>query len=92
MQARAGLDDHARGFHAGAMARDARKMAPLRPAAVAIHDDGEMLRKRAGIQFFEKLRFLAVAGFRSSAGFHRKWLEGPARQIDAAEYPVEIAP
>ena len=61
MQTRAGFDDHARGFHAGAMARDARQMAVLQ-AAIAIHDDRKMLRQTAGIQFVgaETFRFFTA--------------------------------
>ena len=60
MQARASLDDDARGLHSGAVAGNARQMAALRPAAVAIHDDGEVLRQALGIEFLEKFRFFAV--------------------------------
>ena len=70
-QARAGFDDFARSFHAGAMPGDARQMAALRPAAIAVHDDGEMLGQTLRVEFFEKFRFSSLAGFRSSTAFTR---------------------
>ncbi len=42
IQTRAGFDDGPRGFHSGAVPGDAWQMPALRPAAVAIHDDGDM--------------------------------------------------
>ena len=42
-QAGAAFDDLASGLHAGAMPRDAREMAALRPSSIAIHDHGDML-------------------------------------------------
>ena len=60
LQARAGFDDFARGFYSGAVSGDARQVAALRPAAVAVHDDGEVLGQALQVQFIEKLRFVAV--------------------------------
>ena len=44
-------------------------MAALRPAAVAVHDDGEVLGESLEIKFIEKLRFFAVGGFEKFAAF-----------------------
>jgi hypothetical protein len=54
------------------MPRDARQMAALRPAAVAIHDDGEMLRQPLGIQFVEIFRFFAGRVLEKFCRFHRQ--------------------
>jgi hypothetical protein len=60
-------------------------MAALRPTPVAIHDDGEVLRKALGIQFVEIFRFVAVRGLQKFARFHRQWLDGTARQNRAGD-------
>ena len=39
-------DDFARGIRAAPMTLDARQTMLLRPAAVAVHDDGDVLRQR----------------------------------------------
>ena len=75
LQAGAGFDDLAGGFHSGAVSGDAREMAALGPAAVAVHDDGEVLGEALEVKFIEKVRFLAVGGFEKFAGFHSVWLE-----------------
>ena len=75
MQTRASFNDDARGFHAGAVSGDARQMAVLRPASVAIHDDGEVLGKAFGVDLFEKRRILTVGRLQELASFHRQWLE-----------------
>jgi hypothetical protein len=38
-------------------------MTPLRPSAVAIHDDGDMLREAVCIQIEEQPLFIQVRGF-----------------------------
>ena len=40
------------------MAGDARQVPPLRPAAVAVHDDGDMLRQPARIELLEQAPLL----------------------------------
>ena len=62
LQACAGFDDFAGGFHSGAMAGDARQMALLRPAAVAVHDDGDVLRQMFQVEFIEKGGFVLIGG------------------------------
>ena len=62
MQLRARFDHAARRFHPRAMARDARQMAPLRPPAVAVHDDGHVIGQAFRVELCEKFRFLAVGG------------------------------
>jgi len=54
VQARAGLDGGARGLRAGGVAGDARKMTLLGPAAVAVHDDGDVARQAREVEFFEE--------------------------------------
>ena len=75
LEAGAGFDDFAGGFYSGAVSGDAREMTALRPAAVAVHDDGEVLGEALEIKFIEKLRFFAVGGFEKFAGFHSVSLE-----------------
>jgi hypothetical protein len=38
-------------------------MTALRPAAVTVHDDGQVLGQLLEINFIEKVRFFAVGGF-----------------------------
>jgi hypothetical protein len=52
------------------MARDARQMTPLRPAAVSIHDDGNMLREAVRIQVQEQTLFRKVRSFERFRRFH----------------------
>ena len=87
MKARAGFNDDASGLHAGAMAGHSRQMTALRPAAVAIHDDGEVLRQALGIEFLEIFRFFAVRVLQKFASFHRPWLDGAATQSGARGIP-----
>jgi hypothetical protein len=44
------------------MPRDARQMTPRGPPPVAIHDYRNVIRQALGIEFGEKLRFLAAGG------------------------------
>jgi hypothetical protein len=53
VEASASLDGHAGGLRAGAVSGDAGEMALLGPAAVAIHDDGDVAREAGEIEFFE---------------------------------------
>jgi hypothetical protein len=69
------------------MPRNSWQMAALRPPAIAVHDDGEVLRKAFEIQFSEKLRFLAIGRFKKFAGFHRTLLEGPRGNNRSADNP-----
>jgi hypothetical protein len=48
----------------------ARQMTPLRPAAVAIHDDSNMLRQAVRIQIAEQWLFFAGRGFEGFRRFH----------------------
>jgi hypothetical protein len=52
------------------MTGDARQVAPLRPAAVSIHDDGYMLREPVRIQFKEQPLFREVRRFERFRCFH----------------------
>ncbi len=58
--ARRCLHHQADSFHALAMPGNAWQMAAFGPAAIAVHDDGDMFGKLAGIKLAEKLSFLAV--------------------------------
>ncbi len=60
MQPGAGLNDGARRLHTGAMAGNARQMAALRPAAVAVHDDGNMARQAARVKLFQQARLITI--------------------------------
>ena len=71
VQARAGFDGHAGGLRAGAMTGDAGKMAFLSPAAVAVHDDGNVTGEAGEIEFFEEMGLFGgdrAEGFEMSAG------------------------
>ena len=59
------------------MPGDARQMAPLRPAAVAIHDDGDVLREPVRIKFTEQPLFFEVRGFERFRCFTRLFLRIP---------------
>ncbi len=77
-------------LHAGAMARDARQMAALRPAAVAIHDDGASAAAGAWGRVFREvplLRGSGLAGVRwFSPGMTRRSREARcARAISCKE-------
>jgi hypothetical protein len=45
-------------------------MTPLRPAAVSIHDHGDVLRETVGVQIKEQPLFLEVRGFERFGYFH----------------------
>ena len=77
MQAGASFDDDPRGLHSGAVAGNAGQMTPLRPAAVSIHDDGEVPRQALQIEFLDKFRFFAVRVLQKFVffSFHRPWLK-----------------
>ena len=49
---------------------DARQMTPLRPAAIAIHNDGDVLRETVGVQISGAAAFLEVRGFERFGCFH----------------------
>ena len=63
IQPRAGLDDDPRRFHSGAVTGHARQMPALRPAAIAVHDDGDVPRQPLRIQAFQQARFFAAGRF-----------------------------
>ena len=62
-------------------------MAALRPAAIAIHDDGKMLRKPLRIDLFEIARFFAGQILQEFVCFHRKWLDGIATHKRTGDGP-----
>jgi hypothetical protein len=85
MQPRARFDHFPRRLHACAMARDARQVPPLGPAAVAVHDHGEVVWEPLRIELFEKLRFFTARRLQEIAGFHGKWLrESPLAKLSQA--------
>ena len=57
-QAGAGFDGCAGGIRAGAVTGDAREMALLGPAAVAVHDDGDVAGEAGEIELFEETGLL----------------------------------
>jgi hypothetical protein len=62
VKARAGFDDFTGGLHSGAVPGDARQVARLSPTAVAVHDDGDMLRKVLEVNFFQQQGFRLIGG------------------------------
>jgi hypothetical protein len=70
VQARAGFDGHAGGLRTGAVSGDAGEMTLLGPAAVAIHDDGDMTGEAGKIESLQETGFLGgdgAEGFRGDA-------------------------
>jgi len=45
-------------------------VAALRPAAIAIHDNGHVLRKAARIELLKQPRFITRSGLEEIGGFH----------------------
>ena len=70
LQAGAGLDDFSRGFYSCAVAGYAGQVTALGPAAVAVHDYGDVLRKALQINFIERGSFLGVRGLQQFSSFH----------------------
>jgi hypothetical protein len=64
MQTSAGFDDGPRGFHTGAVSGDARQMPALCPAAVAIHDYGNMAGQAFRIEPFKQVRLFRACRFK----------------------------
>ncbi len=60
MDARGRFHRRAHGRDPGAVPGDARHVPPLGPAAVAVHDDGDVFREPRGIQMAVDFRFLAI--------------------------------
>ena len=54
------LSHIAYGFHAALVAGNTWQMATFGPAAVAVHDDGDMFRELVGIQLAEEFSFFPV--------------------------------
>jgi hypothetical protein len=52
------------------MAGDAWQMAALSPAAVAVHDNGDVLRKVFQINFIERGCFLGIRRLQQFSGIH----------------------
>ncbi len=83
---RAGFNHRASRLNSRAMSGDARQVTALRPAAVSIHDDGNMLREPVRIQIEEQTLFFKVRGFERFRCFHAtipansvKWTEAVSR-------------
>jgi hypothetical protein len=55
-----GLYHMAYRFDTSLVSGDTGKMSPFGPAAIAIHDDGDMFRELAGIQLAEELSFFTI--------------------------------
>ena len=71
LQTRGGLDGNTGRFCSGAVSGNARKMTLLSPAAVAVHDDGDVAREAGEIEFLEEARFFGgdgSEGFELNAG------------------------
>ena len=64
---RRGLDDVAHRVDAGAMPLDARQVPLPGPAAVAVHDDGDVARQAIGMNLPGELRFGAAGGTHASS-------------------------
>ena len=58
VQPGAGFDGGAGGIRAGTVTGDAREMTLLGPAAVAVHDDGDVAREAGEIKFLEETGLL----------------------------------
>jgi len=63
MQPRTGIDNDPSRFHSGAVTGHARQVPALRPAAVAVHDDGDVPRQPLRIEVFQQARFYAAGRF-----------------------------
>ena len=70
IQAGAGFDNRPCRLHACAMSRDARQMAPPRPATVSVHDDGNMLRKAFRVKLAEQAFFFPAGRFERVGYLH----------------------
>ena len=68
LQARASFNRRARRLCAGAVARHAWQMPLLRPAPIAVHDDGHMPRQALQIKLFEEKRFLGCQRSQRAGG------------------------
>ena len=68
VQAGAGFDGGAGRFGAVAVSGDARQVAALGPAAVAVHDDGDVARKAREVEFFEERGLLHAHGAEALGG------------------------
>ena len=66
-QAATFLDGAAHALHAAAVALDARQAALLRPAAVAVHDDGDVPRQPGGVEAGGLEALKRIGGDNSSA-------------------------
>ena len=83
VEAGASFDGGAGGLRSGAVSGDAGEMALLGPAAVAVHDDGDMAGKAGEIEFLEKAGFFGgnrAEGFRGD-GMVTRWGHGDYEQI-----------
>src|SRR6516165_5673062 len=79
------FDGSASGLGARAVANDAREVALLRPAPVAVHDDGDMAGKARDIQFFEKTRLFC--GDWTEGIEHQGLREGAVVRVGHGENP-----
>src|SRR5260370_731575 len=64
------LNYGSRRLNAGAMPRNSRKVTPLRPASIAVHDYSDVLREPLGIQIREEAFFLIAGWFDRVRNFH----------------------
>src|SRR6266478_5219187 len=69
-EATAFLDGAAHTLDAAAVALDARQAALLRPAAVAVHDDGDVPRQPLGVEAGGLEALKGIGGETNSAGQH----------------------
>ena len=60
IEARSGLDGGAHGGHTRAMSRDTRQVAALGPAAISVHDDGDVVGQPLRIEAGVDLSLFAV--------------------------------
>ena len=58
--ARGGFDGGAHGSHTGAMSRDTGQVAAFGPAAVPVHDDGDVVGQPLRLEAGENLGLFAV--------------------------------
>jgi hypothetical protein len=70
MKFRTCLDYGSGRLNAGAMSRNSRQMAALRPASITVHDYGNVLRKLVGVKLGEQTFFLISGWFKGLGYFH----------------------
>ena len=73
---RRGLDHVAHGVDAGAMAFDPRQVALARPAAVAVHDDGDVAREPVGLELAARAPLRRLPQAPTPAADRGSWIGG----------------